>query len=52
MNGLHSQVVHEIRQDEAKSVAVGNFKHPVELLLIHPHNENHTAESEQMETGI
>ena len=52
VNGLRSQVVHEIRQDEAKSVAVGNFKHPVELLSIHPHNENRTAESEQMETEV
>ena len=39
VNGLRSQVVHEIRQEEAKSVAIGKFKHPVELLSIHPHIE-------------
>ena len=52
VNGLRSQVVHEKRQDEAKSVAVGNFKHPVELLSIHPHTENRTAEAEHMETEV
>ena len=52
VNGLCSQVVHELRQDEAKSVAVGQFKHPVELLSIHPHNEKPNEQPEQMETEV
>ena len=52
VNGLRSQVVHEIHREEAKSVAIGKFKHPVELLSIHPHIEKQSEEPEQMETEV
>ena len=39
VNGLQSQVVLELRQENAKSVAVGLFKHPVEMLYIEPYTD-------------
>ena len=52
VNGLCSQVIHELCQDEAKSVAVSQFKYPVELLSIHPHTEKPNQQTEQMETEV
>ena len=39
VNGLQSQVVTELRQENAKSVAIGKFQHPVEILFIEPYKE-------------
>ena len=40
VNGLQSQVVHEVRQTEAKSLAVGKFEHAVEIMYIEPCRAN------------
>ena len=39
VNGLQSQVVHEVSQAEAKSLAVGQFKNPVKIMYIEPCRE-------------
>ena len=36
VNRLNAQVVKEIQQTEALSLAVGVFKHPVEIMCIEP----------------
>ena len=46
VNGLQSQVVHEMRQKEAKSLAVGQFKHPVEIMYIEPCRLNNVEDME------
>ena len=49
VNGLKSQVVKEARQTEALSLAVGSFKHPVEIMYLEPCNNK---QNEQMEIEV
>ena len=46
VNGLQSQVVHEVRQTEAKSLAVGKFQNPVEIMYIEPCRISNVEEME------
>ena len=36
VNGLKSQVVKKVRQSDALSLAIGSFKHPVEIMYLEP----------------
>ena len=49
VNGLKSQVVKEVRKHDALSLAVGLFKHAVEIMFIEPCKEK---ETEDMETEV
>ena len=49
VNGLQSQVVKELRQADATSVAVGKFQHAVEILYIEPYKE---TTAQQMEVEV
>ena len=49
VNGLKSQDVKEVRKHDALSLAVGSFKHAVEIMFIEPCKEK---ETEDMETGM
>ena len=50
VNGLQSQVVHEVKQTEAKSLAVGTFEQAVEIMYIEPcrNKEPQSVEGEVM----
>ena len=49
VNGLQSQVVTELQQADATSVAVGKFQHAVEILYIEPYKE---TTAQQMEVEV
>ena len=49
VNGLKSQVVKEVQQSDALSLAIGTFKHPVEIMYLEPCRQK---ENDQMEVEV
>ena len=51
IHGLDSDVAKEVRGSDAKSLAVGVFKHPVEIMCVEPYMSRHAQEA-PMETEV